>query len=137
MSKFQAHLVLGMFDILASYAVYQVFLSRNEIISSALSGEMKVGLQSNFSFIVLLIVVPVIHFLSLFETYIRKKRINSYANYFFVVIFLLGVASAFLLNSNLKKNILNLGYEYCAQESKMYTFSEYRVYTKNRELCGY
>ncbi|WP_020405826.1 hypothetical protein [Hahella ganghwensis] len=136
MSKLHAHLFLLVLDIAALIAAFYTMTTWSDLLNQVINAQPEVSFQSGYTFVLVLLVVPVIHVWAIYEgTKSPSEKIKKWANRLLIVFTLFLAVSAILMNIKLTQSLTKYHYFYCEQLSDSMTFSEFRVYLKDSKLC--
>jgi hypothetical protein len=132
MNRATAHFVLGILDIAALYACYYVFDTWAQIGEQIENKVEQISIQAYFGLYGLVVLIPFIHILSLFNW---KDRVKQWLSRSLVALLLLLFINAFALESIMKSRLIDAGYHYCHALSEQMTFSEFSTYLEDHIPC--
>ena len=132
MNKATAHATLLVFDCASLFAVYHYLNIWITIEYQITNNAKTISMQNYASVYLLLAMVPIIHFSSLAKL---QGKIKAWANRFIITIFFALLLICYFSNRTLEKKIIESGYTYCPSKSQIMTFSEFKAYLKDSEIC--
>jgi hypothetical protein len=132
MNKLSAHIVIGIFDLLALYGAYYVYEQWHELSLLIADQVGRVEIQSGLGVYLILLIIPVTHLVSVINWPERVKGLINKA--LITTLILLGIL-AYFVSVKFTEKINQADYFYCEKASKDMTFSEFRIFTKTEILC--
>ena len=137
MQKSVAHAILALFDIAALGAAYYAITQRELALSLAESQAATIQYQSVLGFYLLLLLVPLIHGVALFEAFKPlQHNIKKVLNYCLVGALALSIAGAVMFTRSIDARLALSGYQYCELKSESLTFSTYKFFVREPEQCA-
>lgn len=130
MDKRLAHIVLLVFDALSIWALYHVFYTWHEVSQSITSSVNSIELQSPFGIYMVTMVMPIVHSQSLIR--IESKSTEKARNYLISSLLFSLLLAGLVFDYLIEKEVTNAGSKYCSSESETLTFSQFKVYVKDR-----
>jgi len=132
MTKKTAHWTLAAFDIAGVLACYYVFYEWYRIDSLINTQADAISIQKHFTYLLLMSLVPITHFVILYE---KVQFFKKWGNQLLIILLGISIFYAFSLSQRLDIKLSNNDFRYCNLKSKQMTFSEFRVYINQVTSC--
>lgn len=133
MTRKTAHWTLLLFDIAGLLAGYYVFTEWTRINGLLTTQAETISFQNNFSYLSLMLLMPVIHAFTFIES---LSFIKKWGNQILIGLLGFWILFAFLFSQNVEEKLSVNHYYYCESMSDQMTFSEFRVYLNRESECS-